>query len=301
MQVRNFTWADFPALVEFINLGRHTAEGEPKISSTALKEELSRPGLTPEENCFLFSEGEALRAYSVLHPEPRIGRTVLQLGIHPDHAESNVAKEIVRHGLARANKLRAQVLDLCSSPSAFWKDLLEAEGFTFVRNYCRMKWQQQEVPSVDMPEGFVIESFRPGDEERLTQVQNASFDGSWGFCPNTVEEVSYKAHTSAHSSEGVRFLARDGDTAGYCWPCIIGDTRNSVGMIGMIGIHPAYRSKGLSRPILLAGMQYLNSKAVNYIGLEVDGSNAPGVKLYTSVGFEKVTELHWFEARLSGL
>ena len=301
MQIRNFTWADFPALVEFINLGRHTEEGEPGVSSASLKEELSGPGLTPEETCFLFGDGKDLKGYSILHPELRIGRTVLQLGIHPHHCDSDVAKEIVSQGLARANKLGAHVLHLCSSPSQFWKDLLEAEGFTFVRNYWRMKWQLQEVPSPELPEGFAIESFRPGDEERLTNVQNASFDGSWGFCPNTVEEVSYKARTLTHSSEGVLFLARDGETAGYCWPCIIRDNENSVGMIGMIGIDPAYRSKGLSRPILLAGMQYLHSKAVNYIGLEVDGSNTPGVRLYTSVGFEKATELHWFEARLSGL
>ncbi len=43
-----------------------------------------------------------------------------------------------------------------------------------------------------------------------------------------------------------------------------------------------------------AGMQYLKSTGVANIGLHVDEINSPAIRLYTSVGFEKVGELHWF-------
>ena len=68
----------------------------------------------------------------------------------------------------------------------------------------------------------------------------------------------------------------------------------------MIGLIPDYRGKGLSRSILVAGMESLRSQNVADIGLQVDSSNTPGVRLYTSIGFQKVGELNWLERRITG-
>jgi ribosomal protein S18 acetylase RimI-like enzyme len=53
----------------------------------------------------------------------------------------------------------------------------------------------------------------------------------------------------------------------------------------------------VSKPVLVAGMKHLQSIHVDEIGLHVDGQNTPAIRLYTSVGFEKVGELHWYEYR----
>ena len=299
MRVRNFTWADLPSLVEFINLARNLEGDERKVSRASLEEELAQPGLAPEENCFLFDDAKELQAYSILHPELRIGRSVLELGIHPAHTQIGVEREIVRSALARAAGLGARVLHVCVGTSPFWGELLGEEGFSQVRTYWLMQWRQDELPSVEVPQGFLIERFQPGDEERLTQVQNASFSGSWGFCPNTVQEISYRAGMAHSPPEGILLLAHGDDTAGYCWTCVLGDSQNSIGVIGMVGIVPAYRGRGLSKPILLAGMEHLRSRGVEHIRLDVDGENSPALKLYDSVGFSKAQELYWFEARLS--
>ena len=307
MIIRNFTWADLPALVEFVNLVQRAGGDAHTMSLSSLKEELAHPGLAPEENCFFFEDDPqgpqdgGLRAYFVLHPELRIGRAVLELGIHPTHKERGIEREVVKSALTRAKGLGARVLHISVPPSEFWRNLLEEEGFSQVRCYWMMQSDDGKVPSVELPQGFVIESFRPGDEERLTQVQNASFDGSWGFCPNTVEEVSYRAGMSVCTPEGILLLTHGDDTAGYCWTFIEGDSQNPVGVIGMIGIVPAYRGRGLGRPILGAGMEYLQSFGAKYIKLDVDGENSAAIGLYTSVGFKKANELHWFEARLSGV
>ena len=42
-------------------------------------------------------------------------------------------------------------------------------------------------------------------------------------------------------------------------------------------------------------MQNLKSTGVADIGLHFDGINSPAIRLYTSVGFEMVGELYWFE------
>ena len=299
MIIRNYTWADLSALAALTRRIREAGGSDSAMSTSSLKEELGQPGLAPEENCTLFEHKEALVAYSVLHPELRIGRAVLELVIHPTHAEGAIEAEAVRAGLARATSLEARVLHMCVHPSEFWEELLKGKGFALVRRYLLMRWNGEEVSPVNLREGFAIETFRTGDEERLTQVQNASFGGNWGFCPNTVEEVRYRAGMSMSSPEGILFLAHGDETAGYCWTCITGAPENPIGVIGMIGIAPAYRGQGLSRPILLAGMGYLHSRGVSSIRLDVDGENQPAIGLYTSVGFNRTMELHWFEARLS--
>jgi mycothiol synthase len=63
----------------------------------------------------------------------------------------------------------------------------------------------------------------------------------------------------------------------------------------MIGVAPAYRGRGVSRPILAASLEYLKSVGVDDVGLHVDGNNAPAIRLYTSMGFKKVGELPWYE------
>jgi mycothiol synthase len=66
----------------------------------------------------------------------------------------------------------------------------------------------------------------------------------------------------------------------------------------MIGVAPDYRGRGLSKPLLVAGMRYLLSAGVSEIGLHVDGANTPAIRLYQSVGFQKIGELNWFEIKL---
>jgi len=71
-------------------------------------------------------------------------------------------------------------------------------------------------------------------------------------------------------------------------------------MIGMIGVVPEFRGKGVSRHALHAGMKHLRSIGLTEIGLEVDGSNDPAVRLYASTGFKRLGERHWFERVLPG-
>ena len=298
MIARNFRWSDIPVLADFIGVVRQAAGDQKIATASLLKEAFGLPGLAPEENCTLFSQGQDLVAYSIVHPEPPIQRTVLDLCIRPEFAGKGFENRVVRTAIDRATVLGARVLHFCTSPSEFWTHLLEEEGFSRVREYWLMEWREEEVPAVQLREGLTIRSFQPGDAELLTRVQNASFGSSWGFCPNTVEQISYRTGMSIFPSEGVLFLNHGDDTAGYCWAGIEGKPGNSFGIIGMIGITPEFRGRGLSKPILLAGMDYLQSKGVDHIRLDVDGANTPATSLYISVGFKKAGELHWFEARL---
>ena len=298
---RTFHWDDLPALVELMDRVRRADGDERVVDQVSLREFLAQPGLRPEENCSLFQSAAGLQAYTLMHLEPPIKRAVLETGIHPDHQGSDLLEAVLRSALDRARSMGARVLHLCLPRQAkLWKGVLQQEGFRPVRTYWLMRRDGSDPPLVEAPQGFSIRTFRPGEGKILAEMQNSAFAESWGFSPNSPEEVEYRATMSLTGAGGILFLIHGEDLAGYCWTTTEKiHTGASIGTIGMIGIQPSYRGQGLSKPILAAGMQYLHSRGVGYVKLDVDAENNPAIRLYTAVGFQKTAELQWFEVPLS--
>lgn len=298
MAVRKFTWADLPALLTFtesIQAGDGHAGRD--LRQKLFQQVLGQPGMDPEANCLLLEEGGSLLGYCLVFPEPSIRRAVLGPDLAPEATGGPLERELVRHAVERAREVHAQEIHLCLAGGSPRQKLLEEEGFSRVRVYWDMLWDLDSLPAPCPREGFTLRCYGPGDAAALTDVQNAAFTGSWGFAPNTVDQIAYRAEMANTSHEGIRFLHHGADLVGYCWTCVVPDGSQTKGVIGMIGIPPEYRGQGISKPLLLDGMAHLRSVGVSSIGLHVDGSNTPAIRLYTSVGFEKVGELHWYECK----
>jgi mycothiol synthase len=217
------------------------------------------------------------------------------MDVAPEIAGGLLERDLLRRAVERCRELNVQVAHICLGKDSPRSQLLEAEGFHLARVYWDMLWHDKAVPQVDPPHGFTIRPFQHGDAPALTQVQNAAFAGSWGFSPNTAEQIEYRSSMSNTSHDGILFLIKGDAVAGYCWTCIAPADGKIRGVIGMVGIAPDYRGQGISRPILAAGMEYLKSVGADDIGLHVDGNNTPAIRLYISIGFTKVGELHWYE------
>ena len=262
------------------------------------QENLKQPDLYPEDNCLLLEADGRILGCCLIFPEPPINRAVLALDVAPQIEGSEPEEELVKQAIGRAGELNAKVAHICLGQDSLRSELLQRGGFHLERVYWDMKWMGDRLPPVEAPNGFTLRHFQPGDAAALAMVQNAAFTGSWGFCPNTVEQVEYRSSMSNTSHQGILFLYDHDQLAGYCWTCVAPSNGKTKGIIGMIGIAPDYRGKGVSKPVLVAGMEYLQSIQADEIGLHVDGSNTPAIRLYMSVGFEKVGELHWYEYTL---
>ena len=269
------------------------------LGRRTFQETLGQPGLSPEENCMLLEEYGRLQGYCLVFPEIPIGRAVIELKVAADIVGSSGEQELVRRAVNRATDLGIRVIHVCLPDSSQQSETMIAEGFTLVRTYLDMVWRETSLPESTALDGFSIRSFQSGDAPILAEAQNAAFAASWGFCPNTVEQIEYRSSMANTSHQGILFLSQGENTAGYCWTCLVPVESAIRGMIGMIGVVPDFRGQGISHAILLAGMEYLRTLDIMDIGLQVDGTNTPGVRLYTSVGFQKVGELHWFERVLS--
>ena len=260
---------------------------------------LRQPWLGTEDNCLLLEENGRVLGYCLVTPELPIERVVLDLDVALQLEGGPQETEMVRKAVSRAQELGGQVAHVCVGNPLPVSKLLEEEGFSQVRTYWNMLCRRESLPDEETPEGFTVRSLQDGEVPILTAAQNAAFQGSWGYCPNTVEQVEYRSKMANTSPQGILLLSHGDKTAGYCWTCLSPAGESTRGIIGMIGVVPDYRGRGVSRTILLAGMKYLRALGVADIGLEVDGSNTPAIRLYTSVGFQKAGERHWFERGLS--
>ena len=299
MNIEPFTWNDRDELVELLKRVQRSEEGCPEVTRETVVEKFALPGLQPQSNCFLLRVGNRLVAYLLVWPELAIERTVLELVISPDMISQSVTARLLRKGLARSRELSASVADLCVPMGSSMTTHLSNLGFVPVRAYWVMRWQGEDLIEVKPPEGFSFLSFHSGETERLTRVQNEAFAGTWGFCPNTVEQIFYRAGMSISTKGGPIFLQHGTETVGYCWTCVVGKPLLSIGTIHMIGIIPSYRARGLSKPLLVCGMHHLRAQGVKWIQLEVDSQNHPAIRLYSSMGFTKTSEIQWFEVSLS--
>ena len=298
MPIRNYTGDWLPGLLEFVEAVRGWGSQGRELARQTFQQVLAQPELAPANNCFLLAEEGKVQGFCLVFPELPISRTVLEFEVAQHLSGSPLETDLLQRGMDRARELGARVSHICLPDLGHRAALLGAEGFGHVRTYWDMVWDQEALPRWQVPQGFAVRSFQTGDASLLTEVQNSAFDGSWGFCPNTVEQIEYRTSMANTSPQGILFLHQDGKPAGYCWTCVAPANGGIRGLIGMIGVVPDYRGQRVSRTILLAGMEFLGSIGVADIALLVDGSNTPAISLYTSVGFEKQGERHWFERKL---
>ncbi len=66
----------------------------------------------------------------------------------------------------------------------------------------------------------------------------------------------------------------------------------------MMGVDPEYRSKGIGKKVLLAGLRYLRCNNIYRVELTVDKENLAARGLYESVGFKESMILEWYEKKL---
>ena len=298
MSVRPFTWKDLPDLLEFASMVQTGgAPQDREITRRDFREVLEQPWLNPVENCLLLEVEGQIRGYCLIIAELPIKRAVLAPDIAGDLAGSEEEAKLIDRALARSWELGTVVAHLCLSQDSPRQHLLESKGFSLERIYWDMLWREEWLPQNVVPAGCRIGAFQVGDAATLTQIQNEAFAGTWGFAPNTLDQIEYRSCMRNTAHPGILFLYSEGRVTGYCWTCFAPSHGKLKGIIGMIGVSPDFRGRGLSKPLLLSGMEYLKSAGVAEIGLHVDGINAPAIALYKSLGFQKVGELHWYELR----
>ena len=299
--IRNYQPADFN---NYVLLYQEAEKLEPSgrpISPQAITERLARPNYSPEQELFVIIMAGSIIGYMDISPELSIGRVILGGWLHSEHRRRGLATRLLDDAMHRARELGAKVVHVnIQEDNTVARTVLSKLGFKCVRRFLEFKldmakpgWQEANQAAQE------CSHLRYGEEEKLTQIQNCCFAGTWGYNPNTVATITYRTHLSHFSPEDV-ILTYEGDKlVGYCWTEITrvkeAATGEQEGRIYMLGVDPDYRGKGIGRRLLLTGLAHLRSKGLRMVGVTVDSDNQTACALYQSVGFEFHKGSLWYE------
>jgi len=297
--IRNFHPHDLVAYVQLVN-EIDEVDGLGKATSVAqMKEHLRRPSYHPDEDLFFAELDGLLVGYADMVRELEIGRVILEGAVHPTHRGRGVGNSLLEIAIDHGRKLGAKVVQIpIAQRMHAGESFVQKRGFRVVRRHWQMSLTQYGRGVFNIPHGFELRHFEPGEEESLCALQNLAFTGSWGFRPNTVEDIRYLVNTSCCHPEGILLISEGQRKVGYCW-AMDHPTEKEKGYIRMMGVDPGYRGQGLGRAILVAGIEYLRERGMKEIELLVDSRNTSAKRLYQSMGFKRKGTTLWYQRRLS--
>lgn len=299
--IRNYRPEDFAKLVRLAVQVEKIEQSCCGTSSQDLVESLGRPNHFPENNLFVAQKAEDIIGYLDVMHELNIGRAVLSYLVHPEHRRRGFAKRLVERALHRAGELRVRIAHVnIPQDKAMAKRLFFEMGFRFVRRFLelRLDLSKARLPKINKV-ASPCRCLRASEEDKLMAIQNRSFANTWGYSPNTIEDIIYLTSLPNRSLEDI-VLAWDADRpVAYCWTKIDHGEDKAVGggkgRIYMLGVDPDYRGKEEGKQVLVAGLSHLKNKGIRIVELTVDSKNKVACALYRSAGFEVWTSSLWYE------
>jgi mycothiol synthase len=301
-RVRNYSDDLFIKLVDFY---RETIGGvfsSTKKGHVLLEKILQRPRFDPERDLFVAELGDTVVGILLIFSEAKIKRIVLNCHIHHNFPYHPVASALWEEGNRRCQDIGGDVIHVClhenfSAGRVFFTE----SGFSPVRVHVELERALEDVLMPDKVPGIGrVAYFNEGDEPLLADLQNRIFTGSWGFSPNSAEEIKYYLDFTQCRVSDILLLKDGTEEIGYLWahPSVASETVQKKGRIHMFGITPKFQGRGLGKKLLRIGLQRMREQEYKTVDLTVDEDNRPAFALYESLGFEEKFLSLWYEKSL---
>ena len=276
-------------------------------SQEFLQKKLQRPRFIPHKDLFLAELKGRLIGFLEINPEPDINRVIVEGGVLPSQRNIGVGSKLLERVIERSQERKATRIHFnISQKNVKAARLLSRKNFRMVRIFWEMgtrlllpqriinlkkKWKKDHYTT-----SSTIHHLQKGKEAEFAHLQNRCFQNTWGFQPNTGEDISFRINLYGGSYQDILIAELSNQPVAYCWTLY--HPGKKYGHILMLGVVPEYRGLGLSKQILSAGMDYLKNKGARNIELTADSSNQAALQLYQSFGFRKKMETHWYELRI---
>lgn len=299
--LRNYRTSDFDNLLKLYREAEISDPGGAYPAPAELQERLERPRFNAQEDLFVAEERGKIVAFIEMAREKDIKRLILSCLVHPLHRGTGLASMLSDAVFNRAKDLEVQHIHVqVARDNQAAQKMLRRLGFYHVRTFLELRakanWILSAYPA-GMGEGYYLRNLQHGEEELLAHLQNSCFTGSWGFNPNTPEDIYYATSLQNSSLHDVVAIFREKEAVAYCW--VMAEPEGARGKIHMLGVLPGHRGKGIASRVLRAGVSLLSQRGKKVVELTSDGNNVPARRLYFSVGFRTWSETLWYEISLS--
>ena len=303
--IRNYCPDDFESYIHFHDEAIKQVSAPSRSLALTIAMQLNRPHYNPTQDLFLAIADGKIIAYLDVSRETEIGRMVFDCRVCPEERRKGIATALFNHALHYALETEFQIVHVnIASDSIAAIGLFEKLGFTFVRRFIEFGLTFTDTPLPDVPEtDSTCRHLQHGEEQVLAKLQNRAFIDTWGFNPNTLEDIVYSLKLQSGTPSKIIVAVKENQMIGYCWTVqYAGKGISSVGqtnLVHMLGVDPEHRGKGTGKKLLFEGLRYLRRKGAGSVTLIADSENTAACNLYNSFGFTTISIRPWYEKRLT--
>ncbi len=178
--------------------------------------------------------------------------------------------------------------------------LLEAEGYRWVRAYCRMLIEMDAAPPApEWPAGIEVSHFDPATEAReFHAALEEAFAEEWDYRPQTFEDWRARRLQGMPFDPILWWVARDGGEIAGLTVC--DRKRFGMGWVGGLAVRKPWRRRGLGLALLRQTFGEFYRRGERAVGLAVDADNPTGApRLYERAGMRVSWSAAFYEKELA--
>lgn len=265
-----------------------------------------RPGTNPDSGTPKSTNSSSVDANADIRPDPRALVGYAQLDAR---SGADPAAELVVEPAARRQGHGGALLDavLAEEPQArIWShgllpgaaELAASRGLVQIRELLKLgrPLRPQDEATTQLPEGYSVATYDPGDAQDWLQVNAAAFAHHPEQGRMTRADLRDREAEPWFDPAGF-FLVRDpaGRLAASHWTKVADD----VGEVYVVAVSPEHQGLGLGRAVTAIGLAHLRAAGLARVELYVDGHNAAALATYRGLGFRTLTRDAQFAAGVS--
>ncbi len=249
-------------------------------------------------------DGDQISGFALVDRVPGAPSGSGQPDAGADAAEADlvVAPSARGHGVGRAlaeavltafGESRLSAWSHGNHPAA--QALASSLGFERVRDLWLMRRSMtDDLPTLTVPDQFVVRAFRPGqDEDAFLALNAAAFANHPEQGSMTRADLDHRMEEPWFDPAGFLVAERQGsgpaELVGFHWTKQHGG-EPPYGEVYVVGVSPAAQGTGLGRTLTLAGLHHLRGTGVSEVILYVESDNAPAIAVYERLGFTHALE-----------
>jgi mycothiol synthase len=243
---------------------------------------------------FVVTAGGGIAGYAFLDPPGADAESSGELVVHPAHRGQGIGRALLDALITAADGHPLRVWAHGDLPPA--TRLAGSCGF----ERFRALWQMRRPLAAPLdepvlPPGRVLRTFAPGqDEDEWLALNGRAFakhpeQGGW-----TRHDLDLRERESWFDPAGFFVATHDGVMTGFHWTKVHpageqdgGAGNGPVGEVYVVGVDPAEQGSGLGRALTQVGLRHLRDLGLAQVMLYVDEDNAPAIRMYQRLGFER--------------
>lgn len=302
LSITNPTRRDWIKFQSFFRYAFHMKGESWQGGSPVVKYNLGRANYSLEKDLFIAELNRRIVGIADVTPELRIARAIVEWFVHPSVQRKKIGRELVKYACERAKEQGAVVAQLVSpEEDNFSRNFAMELGFSQARCFLSME-AVISGPCGGIPNTVSVEHFHAGDTALLATVQNRIFTGSWGFCPNSPDDIQYFLRLTQTKWQDILLIRENAKIIGYGWlHPVVRENRpieKRKWRLHMFGIDPEFQGKGWGKIMFLVCWEHLRNRDASSLELTVDSENIPAVGLYKTFGFRVKSREFWYERDL---